>query len=448
MARRLLPLALALLLPLPLAAYAAPAIAAISFVHYPVPTTTFAGETNIGVNPRTDNVFFQLTNLRTYRAHFDDGTAPATVTWRLLGGLAQPLTLDPILWTDRTSGRTFVVQLAGAASYVWMTQDAPVLNDGEVWVPTDVPTSFPFFDHQSVGTGPHGTVPNPDTILNLPPPATGALNAMYYCGQLGIEVCARSDDDGLTWGPYVPINANNNCGGLSGQVRVDHIGTVYVPNKDCGTQQGAIISRTNGLLWGAWPIEGTDDGLSDPTIAIGNDNRAWIGMTSAGKPLVSWTDNIGVDWAAPVDVSAPFTVCNTRMPMMVAGDAGRAALAFYGTPTCGDDQDDEFTGEWHLYVSITLDGGATWSTVDTTPTDPVQRGCIWMNGGNNPCRNLLDFQGASLDSHGRILVGWADGCTSAACVAPTGQPGDSRASLGTVTRLQHGPSLYADEGEL
>src|SRR5205814_3135706 len=66
----------------------------------------------------------------------------------------------------------------------------------------------------------------------------------------------------------------------------------------------------------------------------------------------------------------------------------RAAFAFLGTQTAGDTQASDFPGVWHLYVAFTYDGGGSWTTADATPSDPVQRGCIWNQGGSNPCRNL------------------------------------------------------------
>src|SRR5204863_2108164 len=100
------------------------------------------------------------------------------------------------------------------------------------------------------------------------------------------------------------------------------------------------------------------------------------------------------------------------------------AIAFLGTTAIGDDQTNAFPkGVWHLYISTTYDGGATWSTVDTTPNDPVQRGCIDMQGTTvsdrtNVCsqRNLLDFNDITVDKDGRVLVAYSDGC-SAACAA-------------------------------
>src|SRR2546429_3262706 len=86
-----------------------------------------------------------------------------------------------------------------------------------------------------------------------------------------------------------------------------------------------------------------------------------------------------------------------RKRLFFQADDGIRGVAVTGVQTCalpispGDDQSDTFTGVWHLYVAATYDGGATWNTVDATPNDPVQRGCIWLSGGSNPCRNLLDF---------------------------------------------------------
>src|SRR5207248_10817492 len=71
-----------------------------------------------------------------------------------------------------------------------------------------------------------------------------------------------------------------------------------------------------------------------------------------------------------------------------------------------------FTGVWHLYVVTTYDGGTTWQSTDVTGSDPVQKGCIWLGGGSNTCRNLLDFMDAQIDKTGHIVVGFADGCTA------------------------------------
>jgi hypothetical protein len=128
-----------------------------------------------------------------------------------------------------------------------------------------------------------------------------------------------------------------------------------------------------------------------------------------------------------------------QFPAVVAGDDDRASFAFLGTTTGGDDQAATFAGAWHLYVATTYDGGASWSTVDATPTDPVQRGCIWLGGGSNTCRNLLDFIGSEIDSHGQVHVAYADGCT-ASC--PSGGT-NTHTALATIARQTAGTGLLS-----
>src|SRR4051812_5986278 len=127
---------------------------------------------------------------------------------------------------------------------------------------------------------------------------------------------------------------------------------------------------------------------------------------------------------------------------MVAGDDDRASFAFLGTTTGGNYQDAAgFHGDWHLYIATTIDGGTSWKTVDATPTDPVQRGSICTGGTTcGDDRNLLDFMDVSVDAQGRVLVGFADGCT-AACAAPGGAQNFD--ALATIARQTEGPRLYA-----
>jgi hypothetical protein len=72
-----------------------------------------------------------------------------------------------------------------------------------------------------------------------------------------------------------------------------------------------------------------------------------------------------------------------------------------------------------MYVAFTYDGGKTWTTVNATPGDPVQRGCVWNSGGSNACRNLLDFNDANVDTKGNVVIAYTDGCTDACITDPT-----------------------------
>lgn len=82
--------------------------------------------------------------------------------------------------------------------------------------------------------------------------------------------------------------------------------------------------------------------------------------------------------------------------------------------------------------------------MDATPSDAVQRGCIWEGGGANVCRNMLDFMDVQMDHEGRILVGYADGCAGAECAqALSSAVGNSYTALATIARQSGGNRLLA-----
>lgn len=164
----------------------------------------------------------------------------------------------------------------------------------------------------------------------------------------------------------------------------------------------------------------------------------------------------GTTWTTPVDVGANHNIQNGAFASMVVGDDDRAAFAWLGTDTGGDLNGATFQGNWYLYVSMTYNGGDTWTTYNATPNDPVQRGCIWLGGGDNPCRNLLDFFGITLDKQGRVLVGYADGCiddpldaTNKCVSAPPPDAQDGiKTKLATIARQSGGLPLLAANDSL
>jgi hypothetical protein len=397
----------------------------------PGPMGGNAGETNIGFNPLTNTTMLLLMT-RAIATTFD-GSDAATFT-----DVTEPIlstTNDPILWTDPDTGRTLIAQLkAQIGSVIGFTDD-----DGDTWQISEPGVVLPSWDHQSIGGGPY---PAPLRELNPVYP-----NAIYYCAQTGFSAsqCARSDNGGLTWlGPF-PMNVAN-CGGLHGHIAVSPVtGTVAVPHKGCGSDQGVLFSTTAAQTWTASPIPGTTPALADPAGAFDAAGRYYALTTSSGHPLVSVTADEGASWSEPIDIGTTFGIQNTTFPMAVAGDDGRAAVAFYGSTMPGSDQGGFFNGAWHVYIATTIDAGATWTLVDATPNDPVQRGCIWMQGGGNPCRNLLDFQGMTVDNDGRVLVSIADGCLRLTqCSGPAGTNELSRADRGAIIRQMSGPRLVAD----
>lgn len=393
----------------------------------PAPFGQEAGEPSLGVNWNSGNVLY-IAGLETLRVSFDDSVAPAAATWDdVTFPLTGLLTLDPILYTDPQTGRTFVAQLAGPASLMAFSDD-----DGASWLPSTSGLASGV-DHQTVGGGP----------LAAPLPGVGYAHGVYYCSQaVALAGCALSLDGGLTFNPPIPIYNLLQCSGLHGHVKVAPDGTVYVPNKGCGSQQAVAVSANNGLTWTVRKVPGSTPGSSDPSVGLASDGTAYFGFVGAdGHAKVAVSHNKGATWSAPKDVGAAFGIQNAAFPAVVAGARDRAAVAFLGTPTGGNGtgSDASFAGVWHLYIATTTDGGATWTTVNATSGDPVQRGSICLDGTTcGSARNLLDFMDIAVDAEGRVLVGFADGCVGA-CVSG---PPNSGTALGTIARQSGGPRLF------
>ena len=403
-------------------------------------------EPNIGVNWSSGKVMLQAL-MQTLQVGFDDQACPQTPpsTWKDVTPVVAQESFDPILFNDHQTNRTFLSHLlllpgAGASAF---TDD-----DGTNWIPSQGAGFGSGFDHQTLGGGPfHAPVP----------PLPGYRNAVYYCAQdIGFANCALSVDGGLSFGPAVPMyvllspatSIIGQCAGLHGHVKVGPDGTVYVPNAVCAgpvnpNENGIALSEDNGTTWAVRTIPGTEGGGSDPSVAVDDGGLLYLGFVNQDKfPSVAVSADKGKTWTNVYDVGAMVGVKNAVFPAMVAGSAGRAAMAFYGTTQEGSTHDFNSEGVWHLYVAHTYDGGAHWITVNATPDDPLQRGGIHLGGGSQIHRNLLDFFDADVDRFGRMTVGYADGCIGACAQSPDDARGNSFTAYGTIARQTGGRPLF------
>jgi hypothetical protein len=436
----------------------------------PAPYGEVSGEPSIGYNPATQRAMY-IANLQTLRVTFPENIEPkgsvpeaGPAKWDDVSFIGtKTRSLDPILFTDQATGRTFVSQLntvtqtspalIGANSLMAYTDD-----DGANWTPAQLNLPDGSNDHQTVGSGPYpASVPLGNDV--------NKGRAVYYCGQGGylfavtsIAYCSRSDDGGLNFGKSVPAytDAASGCAqAIHGHVKVAPDGTVYLPNAQCGGKQAVAVSTDAGTTWTIRTIPGSipPSGIMDPSVAISKappdpgaaSNTLYMGYT--GKPTASSVDNHmyvavsrdrGATWSTPVDVGAGLGINNAVFASCVAGDSDRAACAFLGTSKSGDHQAADFKGTWYGYVAHTYDGGRTWMTVNATPNGPVQRdACIWNGGGNNPCRNLLDFNDVTMNERGRVLFAFADGCVDG---CETGGA-NTYSSKATIARQSGGKGL-------
>jgi hypothetical protein len=420
-----------------------------------------SGEPTIGIPFNSDHLFFQsFTN--THKAVFDDakmdGGKPA-VTWTDVTPPFSKVNIDPMLVADQSAGRVFAGGLDGPCSVMGLSDD-----DGKTWVPAVNMCSGSNFDHQSVGAGAWA----PDIV-----PRGEAGRATYYCGQGGTVSCATSLDGGHVWLPWIDVTGG--CHSFHGHIKVSEVsGTAVLPFADCGGVVGFGYTSDNGLTWNSRKVPGSRLGQGigfDPSAAFtksgwlfyahANDLGIYVGLSKdEGQTWLTLGNNTaGVQPSQWLNLSAAYRDPVTHLPLRyanfvntVAGDDDRAALTFLGATDaagkvpwqCGHDSDSLV---WHYYLAQTFDAGATW-TVSRVSEDPVQIGGMYDgSGGSSECRNLLDFDDAQVDSHGRIHIGFADGCidTCAQKYANGDKPapGDSRSAQGAVLRQTTGRGVLA-----
>ena len=410
-----------------------------------------AGEPAVGSNWATGVANFQ-SGLQTLFITFND-SCPANGLSSVWANRAAPTSIavdsDPMGFTDRgftdvlgSHSRVFAGELTLLSPDTCKTSYTD--DDGLTWIPSQGSGIASGVDHQSIGSGIyHAPIPPR-------PPGTVYPYAVYYCSQdIAAAFCSRSDDGGLTFGASVPIYSLLNCGGLHGHVKVSPVdGTVYVPNPACNSQ-ALVVSTDNGATWTIRntpiPTPGGSGVGSDPAVGVDSNGRVYmLGAANGSVAAVATSDDLGVTWQNVFDVSSQFGLNQIAFPAAVAGSAGRAAVAFYGSTGTGDSNAADYAGVWHLYVAHTFDGGQHWTATDATPNAPMQRGGLLRGGGANITRNLLDFFDITIDKDGRVLVGYVNGCEGGNCAqaSPTAT-GNAYSVTATIARQSSGRRMLA-----
>jgi hypothetical protein len=424
-----------------------------------------SGEFNIGYNPATGRIM-TMNSGPVWRITPPELLKPAQPEcceglWEDKSTVSANTGLDPILWTDQMTGRTFVSNSTAGANAVYGYSD----NDGDSWTEGGVSPPNGGADHETIGSGPYpASVPLGNDAVNKG-------RAVYYCSQdvVGPASCQRSDDFGASYGPGVfAYNGqgasvpNGSCGGLHGHLHVAPDGTVWLPVSQClntsgSNTQGGAFSTDAGNTWTEFKVPNgfsQKDG-ADPSIGIDSDGVIYFAYVR-NEPVATNQPPEGhahvavgkrnadntVSWLNDTDVGATHGIKNAAEIEAVGGSSGRAGVGFLGTDLTGDYEQLSFPGQWYAFIATTYDQGKTWVTVNATPNDPVQNHTgVWQQGGAQTDRNLLDFNEITVDKNGRVLFGYSDGCVTIGCIGGTA-PNDFVA-FQRVARQTGGKSLFA-----
>ncbi len=349
-------------------------------------------------------------------------------SWQPVGDAARDPKLDedPWLWLDPRTDRVYHAPLDLACSWAEWSDD-----HGATWdFNPAVACLPPGHDHPKLTTGP----PAPGVATQ------GYPDVVYYAynsllvpdGGLPLPVATRlgtlvsvSLDGGKSFQPPVVAHASDCHRGIVGPIAVAPDGTAYLPKGTCDGLD-IIVSRDSGKTWAvaaSLDSEGAlDDFAFDPGVAVddaGNAYAVWPGRDALLHLSRSADD--GRSWSAPVTITPP-GVTATVYSSVVAGAAGKLAVAYASTtsdPSGWAHRASSFADEgtvWDLHVAL-LDGARLVRTLDVTPPgDPLQRGCIWMRGGQSECRNLLDFVTLT-QRDGKLYLAYTDGCDRCADAA-------------------------------
>ena len=176
-------------------------------------------------------------------------------------------------------------------------------------------------------------------------------NAVYYCSQADRRRHVRSAPTAAacTFGPGRPgLQRLTECGGLHGHIKVAPDGTVYLPNKTCGSERGrsAVSDRQPARRGTSSPVPGTARRPdADPSIGDRQGRHGRTSATTAARRLTRMSPSAttaGQTWTDDQRHRRVRSVSSGRRVPRGGrrDDPSRAACGFLGTTDkAGDYQD-------------------------------------------------------------------------------------------------------------
>lgn len=352
-----------------------------------------------------------------------------------------PETNDPYIYVDPSTDRVFTFHMAPALVCATLSYSD---DGGESWQSNPngcSPTAI--YDHQTiVAAKPRETATN------------GYPNILHQCvNAVYAAMCATSTDGGFSWGPstmvYPKPQPTQGCGAQHGHLTAGPDGHVYLPTSLCGTFPTVFISGDDGKTWRESRIAEMDTPFVDPTVSVDAKGNLYASfIDEKGFLYFTTSTNNGETWAKPTRIAQGYTA---NMPVIVAGDPGKIAVAYPATDDLPDGYDTEGyldgsqaelakTVDWGANFTVgynALDAKPKFKTVVSTGKDPLGRGKVCVRGTR--CLFLIDFIEAVIGPDGRPYASFSDGCLDLCAKEPAAHKAGT--GVGVLTTLQTGPKL-------
>jgi hypothetical protein len=251
---------------------------------------------------------------------------------------------------------------------------------------------------------------------------------------------------------------DDNCYQWPGNLAVDeNTGDVYVTHntfgQDNGLKDDVIVTRVVGGAVGP-PLsveqrvaanDRPDTFDSFTVVAVDRGSNVYV-VWSERHPETQTTDtylavskNQGQTWGAPIKVNkGPST---TTFPWIVAGDAGKIDIVYYGTSEKGPSPEEVApTSKWRVWMAQSLNALDPKPSFRENPaTGFMHEGAICTSGtGCAPgTRDLLDLFQIDVDAQGLANIAYTDNLNT-----PPGTGTDLHQEWITFVQQQGGKGLY------
>ncbi|HXR98359.1 MAG TPA: hypothetical protein VN709_11015 [Terriglobales bacterium] len=210
---------------------------------------------------------------------------------------------------------------------------------------------------------------------------------------------ARSSDGGVTF-PFVSQITTPELGvqpGDQGNILVDQSnGAVYNVFFSSGSNQLYLAKSVNqGQTWILKLVVSAPPNVSlahvFPSLALDGAGNLYIAYSDGANSYLTSSTDGGATWKTPVIVNAGPALRTTVEPWVVAGDAGKVNVFFYGTPAASYNTP---TAQWHIYMAQSQNALAPVPTFYlNTASPPMHIGAICNDGlaCASGTRNLLEY---------------------------------------------------------